>query len=211
MGTRNSVHVIVGKETKIAKYCQWDGYPEGRGIELLDVLRKRLKPTKTISFEDRLKEMKEKVKSVVALTDEEVHNRWKECGADDSGWVDMEVSNKFKEKYAHLSRDMGGGEVLDLVVTGKVKDTQLNPKFVADSLFCEWAYVVDLDKKTLEVYKGFNDKPLSKKERFFSLTEKDSNKYYPVKLVKKYKLDELPTKKAFLKEIEELTAEPEEA
>jgi hypothetical protein len=61
------------------------------------------------------------------------------------------------------------------------------------------------------VYKGFNDKPLSKKERFFSLTEKDSNKYYPVKLVKKYKLDELPTKKAFLKEIEELTAEPEEA
>jgi hypothetical protein len=210
MGTRNSVHVIVGKETKIAKYCQWDGYPEGRGIELLDVLRKRLKPTKTISFEDRLKEMKEKVKSVVALTDEEVHNRWKECGADDSGWVGMDVANKFKEQYAHLSRDMGGGEVIDLVFTGKVKDTQIDPKFVADSLFCEWAYVVDLDKKTLEVYKGFNDKPLSKKDRFFSLTEKDS-KYYPVKLVKKYKLDELPTNKAFLKEIEELTAEPEEA
>jgi len=210
MGTRNSVHVIVGKQTKIAKYCQWDGYPSVRGVEIIDVLRKRLKPTKTKSFEDRLKEMKAKVKSVVALTDKEVQNRWKECGADDSEWVGMDVSNKFKEQYAHLSRDMGGGEVLDLVVTGKVKETQLDPKFVADSLFCEWAYVVDLDKKTLEVYTGFNNKPLTSKDRFFNL-QKKGKKYFPVKLVKKYKLDELPTAKNFVKEIEKLTAEPEEA
>jgi hypothetical protein len=210
MGTRGVTHVIAEKQTRIAKYCQWDNYPSGRGVELLEVLRKRLKPTKTKSFEDRLKEMKAKVKSVIALTNKEVQNRWKECGADDSGWVSMEISAKFKEKYAHLSRDMGGGEVLDLVVKGKVKDTNLDTEFVADSLFCEWAYVVDLDKKTFEVYQGFNEKPLTKKDRFFNL-QKEGSEYSPVKLVKKYKLSELPTKVVFLEEINKLTAEPEEA
>jgi len=210
MGTRNSVHVIVGKETKIAKYCQWDGYPSGRGVETLTVLRKLLKPTKTKSFEDRLEEMKKKVKGVVALTNEQVQNRWKQCGADDSGWTAMEVSDKFKKTNAHLSRDMGGGEVLDLVVKGKINETHLDPEFVADSLFCEWAYVIDLDKKVFEVYAGFNEKPLKPKDRFFHL-QKEGEKYFPVKHVKKYKLDELPTSKNFVKEIEELTAEPEEA
>lgn len=210
MGTRNSVHVIVNKQTKIAKYCQWDGYASVRGVETLEVLRSFLKPTKTKTFDERLQEMKQKVKGVIAISNEEVNKRWKECGADDEGYVTMEVSDKFKQNYAHLSRDMGGGEVLKLVVEGKINETNLDTEFVGDSLFCEWAYVVDLDKKTFEVYKGFNDKPLKKNERFYEFDKKD-NEYHPVKLVKKYKLDDLPTKSKFLKEIEELTDEPEEA
>ena len=32
-------------------------------------------------------------------------------------------------------------------------------QFLADSLFCEWAYIVNLDSEKLEVYRGFNKDP----------------------------------------------------
>jgi hypothetical protein len=29
--------------------------------------------------------------------------------------------------------------------------------FLSDSLFCEWAYIINLDKEVLEVYEGFQE------------------------------------------------------
>jgi hypothetical protein len=200
MGTRNSVIVIVDNEPKIAKYCQWDGYPSGRGIELLRVLQKHT----------NLELMKEKVKAVKSLTDEEVNERWKQAGADGSGWATLTVADKFKKTNAHLSRDMGGEEVLDLVMNGDIDETYLNPNFVADSLFCEWAYVVDLDKKTFEVYKGFNDHtPLTPQDRFFDKT-KQGAEYHPVKLLVEYSLIDLPSGDKFLDDTTEKDEEDEE-
>lgn len=34
--------------------------------------------------------------------------------------------------------------------------------FLADSLLCEWAYIINLDSNNLEVYKGFNNDPHAK-------------------------------------------------
>jgi hypothetical protein len=193
MGTRNSVIVIVDNEPKIAKYCQWDGYPSGRGKELLAVLHKH---------KDNFQLMKEKVRGVVSLTSDEVKQRWESVGADDSGFVSLDIADEFKKSNAHLSRDMGGGEVLDLVMEGKINETFLTTDFVGDSLFCEWAYVVDLDKNTFEIYKGFNDHtPLTEQDRFFDKTEEGSE-YYPVKLIKEYSLNELPEWPTFINDLE---------
>jgi hypothetical protein len=77
--------------------------------------------------------------------------------------------------------------------------------FAGDSLFCEWAYVVDFDENTFEVYKGFVKEP-HEGERFSNMEYEKSHResqYYPIKLKKKYDLNNLPTEEEFLKELEQ--------
>ena len=63
-------------------------------------------------------------------------------------------------------------------------------EFAKDSLFCEWAYVVNLDNDTLEVYEGFNEYPLDSSERFYC-DESPEDGYYSVKLLKTFPFSEL--------------------
>jgi hypothetical protein len=187
MGTRNSVIVIVDNEPKIAKSCQLNGFPSGVGLEVLDVLKKYT----------NLELMKEKVRLVKSLTKEEIDNRLKQVDSDSKGMSIKTVVDDFKKKNAHLSINMGGSLVLDLVMKGEVDETYLEPEFVGDGLFCEWAYVVDLDKNTFEVFRGFNKTPLTPQDRFFN-TPRLNKEYYPVKLLVEYSLTNLPSEDKFL-------------
>ena len=57
-------------------------------------------------------------------------------------------------------------------------------------LFCEWAYLLDLDNEVLEIYRGFNKEELSKENRFYDIPL-DHNEYRQVKLWKKFEFGEL--------------------
>ena len=117
-------------------------------------------------------------------------------------------ADKFFGKYPQFSRDTGSG-ILNLIADAdngmKLRDDY---NFAADSLFCEWAYVIDLDKNTFEIYKGFNQTPLEANERFFGMVceryanRKASDTYYPVRLKKVFSLLDLPTIEEFLEELE---------
>ena len=39
MGTRHLICVVKDNEYKLAQYGQWDGYPEGQGVNILRFLR----------------------------------------------------------------------------------------------------------------------------------------------------------------------------
>jgi hypothetical protein len=78
----------------------------------------------------------------------------------------------------------------------KLKD---DSEFAAESLMCEWAYVVDLDNTTFEVYKGFNKTKLTEQDRFYMDGIVDEQGYYPVKLLAKYELEYLPSIEEFHK------------
>lgn len=74
--------------------------------------------------------------------------------------------------------------------------------FMADSLFNEWSYIVNLDEGVLEIYKGFNKNP-DAEGRYASMTRNyGGNEYYGVALVKTIPLDELFAGKYEVKEDE---------
>ena len=191
MGTRNLTAVFIDGEYKVAQYGQWDGYPEGQGMTALYFLRERMD-------EDLLRRA---LRNSSYISPEALDALWKEYGAGGDGMISLDKADKMKLDHPEFSRDTGA-EILD-IVQSHPEGMQLNDNigFAADSLFCEWAWVIDLDSGTFEAYKGFNDdQPLTEDDRFFGFSNGDQARdgYYPVKLVAIWDLDDLPSDEDFL-------------
>lgn len=182
MGTRNLTMVYLNGEYKVAQYGQWDGYPEATGCLIL----KFLTGVKLDYFKKAIEKVKE-------YTPEEL--------AKIKSTIAMNILPNWEQFHPSLDRDKGCKILSDITFNG-VQKVKNNVDFAGDSLFCEWAYVIDLDHNTFEIYKGFNKEKLTEKDRFYFLM-KDGTEYYPVKLVASYNLDNLPPEDVFLKDFEE--------
>jgi hypothetical protein len=125
-----------------------------------------------------LEEFKEKLKEVVFLSPEEIE----------------QIRG---EEISVVNTD---AKVLKLIYDGQAKKLVDNSDFAKHSLFCEWAYVLDLDKGALEVYRGFNREPLEKGDRFYNKKDIDKD-YYPVRIIKTYSLKDLPEMEQFFKDL----------
>jgi hypothetical protein len=207
MGTRNLICVVVDGQYRVAQYGQWDGYPEGQGKDILEFLRGILKQNKLNEFAD-------KVRQCQFLSDEELEAQWNLFEkANALGLVSFEAADRHNAAFPENSRDTGA-KILNLIMERNFGlKIQNSLDFAADSLMCEYAYVVDLDKKTFEIYRGFQQQELNEKERFAGLTQNhltkdykastDEQSYYPVAHWKTHSLDKLPTEKKFLKDLTE--------
>lgn len=182
MGTRHLIAVYQGGTHKIAQYGQWDGYPDGQGRDVLSFLHDENKVHMLKKY--RLKECR-------FLSEKEI-----------------ELINKSKNPlslHPQLSRNMGA-DILNLAATVDGMALVDSIDFAADSLFCEWAYVIDFDTNSFEIYKGFNTEPA--KGRFAEFPT-DSKEYYPVTLIQTYQLDDLPSFEQFLADCEPKEEEEE--
>jgi hypothetical protein len=105
--------------------------------------------------------------------------------------------------WPELSRDTGG-KILSLIMQSEQPlKLQDEIKFAADSLLCEYAYVVDFDTNTFEIFNGFNEKPLQEGDRFYGMVREGmKNEYHPVRLVKSYQISDLPSAEQFISDLE---------
>jgi len=191
MGTRHLVAVCINGTYPIAQYGQWDGYPSGQGLTVLDFLNRKIDRETFI----------EKTLATVNADEDWMMKEFMACGHDGkSEFVTMDVSMAFSKKHPQLSRD-AGAEILSMVQDGPYGLPLMRRiEFAGDGLFCEWGYVIDFDKNTLEVYQGFQDQPLTPEDRFYGF--KSPNGYHPIKLMKSWSLDKIPSKDEFLAALE---------
>lgn len=187
MGTRFLTAVFADGQYRVAQYGQWDGYPEGAGVNILHFMRDELD-------EPRFRTELEKLHFADPAKVFELRRRF---GADEQGSIAIDDHKRLKRVFPEFNRDTGE-DILRLIQNGDVLSGALenNLSFAGDSLWCEWAYVIDFDRRTFEAYKGFNQEPLDELERFAQL--EPDEEYYPVKLAATFWLDDLPTDEAFL-------------
>lgn len=176
MGTRNLTMVKLG-EKLFGQYGQWDGYPSGNGVEVLDFLQDHFD-------EPKFKAAFEKVNFVPDDEVEKVYNDLAKAGV--------------KDDLNPMTREMGTG-ILEYIQTAEEPKLFNSISFAADSLFCEWAYLVDLDERKLRVFQGFNQSPLEDGQLFASEIAKtlgvvkENPSYYPIREVGALTFDELAT------------------
>jgi hypothetical protein len=170
MGTRHLTSVIHKEETKVAQYGQWDGYPSGQGLTILEFLRNK----------DNVQALKDKLR-FVRFANEQDGKEWgayyKALGSKGTGWVSMDISRKFHQRYPLLSRDVGADILEAITKLDEEVALQDSSQFKEDGLFCEWAYTIDLDKNKFIVENGAHAEcdidNLPTDEEFLSLEDRE--------------------------------------
>lgn len=192
MGTRNITAVIKDGKFKVVKYCQWDGYPSGRGIDLLRIL-------KDIDFD----ELSLKLNNLQYINDELYKELMVKIDIDpESEWITSAESARIKESYPQLHRDYGP-EILTMILNATETPFYIDNASGActKNSWCEWFYVVDLDSMKLYVHDRYilEEKEYSDVEKEFNM---DHFFYNKTSALTFYDLNDLPSEETFLSELE---------
>ena len=165
MGTRG-LYGFRKNATDKTTYNHFDSYPSGLGSDVLKFIRNHSNAMMN-EFYDRIIMVDEQGKP----TAEEIER----CIANKA--VNLSVSNQSYDDWYCLLRNVQGD--LEALCQWEFPYMTDCSDFIKDSLFCEYAYIINLDNNMLEFYQGFQSKP--QEGNRYGMEE--SRGYYPCKLV----------------------------
>lgn len=142
MGTRGVVGFRFDQK-EVLFYNHWDSYPDGLGQDVVYYVK---------SVND-WNEIRDQVVAFVPVNDGDVPTTAQKARANELGTVNLNVSRQSEDDFYCLTREAQGDIGLQLELGFGTMATD----FVRDSLFCEFAYIINLDTMELEFYKGFNE------------------------------------------------------
>jgi hypothetical protein len=168
MGTRGCYGFRKNGIDKLT-YNHYDSYPSGLGSDVVKFCK-----------ETSLKEMSQIFDRIMLVDQSSVpdFDQIAEC----KKYCDLSVSSCSEKDWYCLLRGAQG----DLNVYKNGLRYMLDDcGFIKDSLFCEYAYIINLDTKRLEFYVGFQRVP-DETNRYGT---EDDRGYYPCKMVSTYSLN----------------------
>lgn len=170
MGTRGCYGFRKNGVDKLT-YNHWDSYPDCLGHDVVEFCKSTSVEELNAIF-DRIILVDEMSKPTKKQIDECI------------GFYDGSVSTGSVEEWYCLLRETQGN--LNVYKRG-LKYMINSCEFIKDSLFCEYAYIINLDTNCLEFWVGFQREP-REGNRYGTEAE---NKYYPCKLLEEYSLGEI--------------------
>jgi len=165
MGTRGAVGFRTDGTDKVT-YNHFDSYPSSLGNQVTQFLK---------GFKD-VEALKKIAENIVLIDESSKPTKKQKVEAKELGLFDGNVSSQSDDWYCLLRLAQG-----DLSVYEKFKYMIDSHEFLKDSLFCEWAYIINLDSEKLEIYRGFN-KDRNAAGRYAQLIQKESDEYFGVAL-----------------------------
>jgi hypothetical protein len=185
MGTRGAVGFRIDGADKLT-YSHFDSYPDALGEDFVKQVREMVKDPK----------LAEKVRALAAIEEgqEPTAEDIERC----KPYTNLSVSKQSTKDWYCLTRGAQG----NLAAILEVGKWELANEFINESLFCEWAYILNLDDKTVEFYRGFNKDPKAP-GRYAAHVEKDHRPsrepYCGCKLLLTFPMDNIP--KDWLKKV----------
>ena len=149
-------------------YNHYDGYPEGLGKDII-----------TFISNHTIEELNNIYDKIIMVDEENIptEEQIKEC----EQYANLDVSEQSLMNWYCLLRDSQGD--LSCYADG-LKYMIDNHDFILDSLFCEFAYIINLDTNKLEVYRGFQKvKDPTNRYTISEIDAKENMGYYPCKMV----------------------------
>lgn len=173
MSTRGLCGFRKNGQDKLA-YNHCDSYPEGLGNDIVGLCR-----------QTSIEQFNKAFDAIVLIPygTEATSEQVKEVG---STWSTFDLSSGKSTDWCYLL-DKAEGK-LESYTEGGLTFMVDSADFIKSSLFCEWAYIINLDTNKLEIWNGWRKHP-SKNNRYG--TEK-SDGYYPCKMVKEFDLGSIP-------------------
>ena len=190
MGTRGFVGLVVGEQVKIG-YNHYDSYPEYLGVNVFttvcrwmsgDEIEKRVQQAQDLRLvqDDDRPTPEDRIRLAA--------HRAPGVGEADS-WYEL-----LRDTQGDLDATLDCGVMIDA------------EDFPLDSLYCEWGYLVDLDRRKLEVYEGFQKvEPSAGRWAGRGPMDEDRDRrlghnYYPCNRIVEFDLGALPgDKEEFLR------------
>ncbi len=167
MGTRGSIGFKLQGKT-YETYNHFDSYPSGVGLTILEEARGIKDWDKVKGFVEKLTLVDDQEQPSKEIIDK--YNEHKNTGVGEIS------TNKEVHTWYQLLREVQG--TLKPFMDGTVEHMVDSKGFIKDDLFCEWAYIINLDTMKLEVKNGcpdteFNLLSLPTKEKFLKLEERE--------------------------------------
>ena len=173
MGTRGALGFKY-KDKYYITYNHFDSYPGGLGADVVDFIQHIKKQNKE-NYLDILKKNVSKLKLVDGHTSQPTEKERKMYYS----YLNTGVGEKTEKDWYCLLHDIQGIETLFAIYEGKLKHMIDSLNFLKDGLFCEYAYIINIDTEKLEFYEGFQHNQQENNPLPFENIANGSG-YYPV-------------------------------